>query len=163
MLVAPPRYIRLIVFHKGKRVEKRLRLNRDSVATLKDKATQLRERGVKCRVVCLTTQRLFPHGDIKGEREAGKLWCPYCGDWSFFRVPKPYPKAQAPMFADGEVMSREFFLTVAWRQDLKVCAWCEISENDWYVCRANGTFGSHMGRRRRSSKRGRRSQLRKRR
>lgn len=151
MIVNPPKYIRLVVFHKGKRVEKRLRLSKTTVAALKEKAADLKEKGIKCRIIALTTPRLFPRGDIDEARGLGKLWCPYCGDWSYFRVPKPHRGAEPPDIEAGEEISREFFLTSCWRQGIKVCAWCEISEMDWYVRKVNGTFeqGSSGKRRRR--------------
>lgn len=156
MFVARQKYLRLVVFHNGKRTEKRVRATPDSLNAVKSKAKSLRERGVKCHIVVLTSSRLFPPThEIGTNRWEGKMWCPYCGAWRWFRVPKPYHDSTA--WVEGEPVSREFFLTSCWRQSIKVCSWCEISENDWYVKKANGSFAERPTRRR---KRGRRMKLR---
>lgn len=146
------KYWRLVVFHKGKRTEKRLRRTRENTERIKSKAAELTQRGIKCHIVGLTDSRMFPKGEIAEMRHLGKMWCPYCGDWRWFKVPKQQPHVPPD---DPGTITREMFLNSAWRQGIKVCAWCEITEVDWFVCKANGTFGEAKAVKRR--RRGRRT------
>jgi hypothetical protein len=146
------KYWRLVIFHKGKRTEKRLRRTRENTERIKAKAVELELRGIKHHIVGLTDSRMYPRGDIAEMRHMGKMWCPYCGDWRWFKVPK---LQHAPTPDDPAEITREMFLNSCWRQGIKVCAWCEITEGDWYVCKANGTFGEVKATKRR--RRGRRT------
>ncbi len=149
------KYWRLVVFHKGRRQERRLRRTRENTARIKAKAAELKERGIKCHIVGLTDSRMYPAGDIREERSSGKMWCPYCGEWRWFRVPKAMKELPD---AEPHIITREMFLNSCWRQGIKVCAWCEITEGDWFVCKANGTFGEVRATKRR--RRGRRTRRR---
>ena len=148
------KYWRLVVFHKGKRQERKLRRTHSNTERIKAKALALKEQGIKCHIVGMTDSRMYPRGDIREERALGKMWCPYCGDWRWFRTPKQMKEVPN---TDPGVITREMFLNSCWRQGIKVCAWCEITEGDWFVCKANGTFGEvHATRRSRKGRRTRR-------
>jgi hypothetical protein len=144
------RTYRLIVFNKGKRIEKRVPLQR--LPELKELVRKLRAHGVKCCVALSNitpgAAYLFPPPDeIQERREEGKLWCPYCRDWRWFRIPKAYPNA--------EIMTREWFLNVSRNNETSICAWCEMPITDFYVGRANGIWAEvRTGTRRRRRKPG---------
>lgn len=135
-------YGHLIIFKDGKRIDKRIHVTRmrEAVATVKN----LKEKGYKAHLAYGTDARMYPSGDIEGPRGEGMWWCPYCGSWRWFKIPKANNHA--------ELNSREWFLNSLRSQEIKVCAWCEISEMDWYVKRANGLFGLDTKHRRRRSR-----------
>lgn len=133
---------RLVVFQSGRRIEKRYEDHRLAAPV----AHKLQRKGVKYRVVAakvLERYKYPPLDDDLASRQEGKWWCPYCRDWSFFKVPKFTPGA--------EVGSTEWFLNAAHRQGIRVCAWCLISEVDFSVRMANGEWD--RPRRRRSKRR----------
>jgi hypothetical protein len=140
------KYWRLIIFHKGKRIEKRVLRTPDNTKKLVEKVRELRSQDIKCRLVGQTDKRLYPPPrTISPMRDLGKMWCPECGDWSFFDVPKFTP--------DAPVASEAWYMNSFHNQLIKVCRWCGISEHHWYVKRANFTFGEEKARKRRSSRR----------
>lgn len=117
-----PRW-KVIVFHKGERVEKLFHNPKKGQSLV----AQLSERGVKAHVVC----RRYPHFPPKGEApEPGMLWCPYCRRWRWFKVPKKRPP----------------FSTL----EIKCCAWCWISEDDAFVKNYNGTWTGVVRKKRRN-------------
>lgn len=129
----PGKYWRLVVFHNGKRIEKKAIRTRANTEALVAKRKELLGKGIKVRLVGLTDSRLYPPvHEIQDNRDAGKMWCPHCGDWSYFKVPKYKPHA--------EIGTDDWFNNSYYRQGIKVCSWCGISEAEWYVCRANNSF-----------------------
>lgn len=131
---------RIVVFRDGRRLERRYDDHHDAASLVK----QLKAKGVRYRLV---TSRVLPqfqyppiHDDLSS-RNGGKLWCPYCREWSYFRVPKYTPHA--------EVGSDSWFLNACHRQGLKVCAWCHISQLEFSVKLANGLWSEQPKRRRR--------------
>jgi len=131
---------RLVVFKDGRRVEKKFEDHTNAAPLVK----KLEQAGVKYRLVAskvLTRYRYPPDNDDLSSRLAGKLWCPYCRDWSFFKVPKFTP--------DARIGSVEWFLNGAHRQGLRVCAWCLITELEFSVRMANATWSEQPKRRRR--------------
>ena len=137
----------VIIFKGGKRIDKPVKLSKfpEAVALVK----KLKADGVKAHFAYLTDRRMYPPPREVVERRAeGYLWCPYCGAWRWFKVPKAYK--------DPELGTREWYLTSFHNQLIRVCAWCEISETDWYIKRANNTFGEGTSRRRRRTRRAKR-------
>lgn len=140
------KYWRLVIFHQGKRIEKHVLRTPDNTQKLVAKVKSLREQGVKCRLVGRTDRRMYPpSSQIKAMTNEGKMWCPHCGDWSFFSVPKFTP--------DAEVSTDAWFMNSFHNQLVRACRWCGVSENEWYVKRANFTFGHEKARKRRSTRR----------
>lgn len=134
----------LIVFHKGKRVDKKV--PRANLREAAKKVQALRAKGIKAHLAYRTDNSLYPPGhQIEAMRNDGLMWCPYCRAWRYFRLPKNRPHA--------EMNSREWFLNSFRAQNIKVCSWCEISEVEWYVKRANGTWGEAPKRKRRRNRR----------
>lgn len=106
----------------------------------------LREKGYRAALVPsnVIDKRMYPPPrTIAENRNVGKLWCCYCGDWRYFAVPKFHPHA--------EVASEEWFLNAFHNQLVKVCKWCRISEDDFYIRRVNDTWGEKVPQKRRSS------------
>lgn len=134
---------RLIVYHRGHRVEKRYDDHTEAVAAAK----KLRSKGVKAHVALLRTDRrwLFPPvDDDLSERDAGKLWCPYCRAWRYFKVP--------PFRSGAEFGTDHWYLNTFHKEGIAACSWCLISELDFDVRRANVTW-TEMGKKRRRRKR----------
>jgi len=139
------KWARVIVYHKGKRVVKRV--HRDNLANAVAQVKTLKAKGVKCHLVWRTPSSMFPPAkQVTHMRAEGYMWCPYCRTWRFFSVPR-YRATTEIMDSNG-YLTEALFLNAAANQDLRVCQWCHISENDWYVRRANGTFGETSSRRR---------------
>lgn len=139
----------LLVFHKGKMHEKVIPRTPEKTEQVKQKVRELRAKGIKCHVAGLTDKRKYPPGhEVVENVQAGKKWCPYCGEWRWFKVPK-YTK-------NAEFNTREWFLNSFWRQGIKCCSWCGISEYDFYVGAANADFNEVRGARRRRRGRKRR-------
>lgn len=130
--------VRLVAYHRGRRIEKRYEDHRDAAPIAK----KLKRRGVKISLVTthVIPSREYPDSDLSPRAE-GKLWCPYCGAWRWFKVPK---------FTRGaDVWTEAWFMNSFHRQEIKVCAWCLISEVEFSVRMANATFGEARKRRRR--------------
>lgn len=124
---------RLIVFKGNRRIVKVL--PRERAREVQEKVKELREQGLKAHVAMRTERRAFPPADeIREMREAGMMWCPYCGAWRWFVIPRYTPSA-----AD-DVGSPEWFDNSLHRQEIRACKWCGISAVDWYVRRANQTW-----------------------
>lgn len=134
---------RVVVFHQGRRIER----NSLTLDEGKELVRKLHSKGVKSALVTcdvLLAYRYPPPGDDLSNRNMGMMWCPYCREWRWFKIPK---------FTGGApVGSEPWFMNSFHRQEIAVCAWCRIGENDFHVMRANGTWGN-MGRRRRRKKR----------
>lgn len=132
---------KLVLFLDGKRVEKPVTDPAKGIAAYR----QLQERGVKCKFVGRTDNSLYPPPrTVKEMRAHGKLWCPYCRDWTWFKYPRWVPNA--------EVGSVDWMRNAQLEQNIKTCAWCQISEQDWYVKKANDLWGGPMKIRRRTRK-----------
>jgi len=133
----------LIIIKDGRRLTKIY----DDCRQATKVARALRSKGLRCRVATvgvLTYQRYPPEEDDLSSRNLGKLWCPYCRDWSYFKVPK--------FHAAAEVGSDEWFMNSYHRQGIAACAWCHISEMDFYVRQVNDTWAV-IGKRRTRRKR----------
>jgi len=128
---------RLIVFHKGRRIEKKMGPEEGMM-----KMKELVGRGHKAHFAYKTSRSLFPPVDdnlaLRGD---GMWWCPFCRRWRWFKVPK--------FTTDASVGSDAWYLNSFHRQQIKICAWCHISEMDFDVRRANGTWGEERRRRHR--------------
>ena len=132
---------RLIVFHKGRRIEKHMD-PAEGMAKMKD----LVERGYKAHYVYKTERSLYPpRSDNLALMKEGMWWCPFCRRWRWFKVP--------PFKEDAVTFSNDWYLNSFHRQEIKICAWCHISEMDFDVRRANGTWGEERRRRRRKRRR----------
>lgn len=132
------------MYHNGKRTTKSV--SPRSIRAANDKVKELKARGVKVHLVYLTERRQFPPPDsIEANRNEGRLWCPYCGAWRWFTVPKFKP--------DAEVGSEPWFMNSFHRQGIRVCQWCHISVLEWYVCKANNIFAEKPIIRRRRKRR----------
>lgn len=107
----PPKKWKLIVFHGRRRIETKPTSN---LAALVDRAKQLKDRGIRFRVVCSNSGNAPPKGHPE---TAGQIWCPYCRAWSYFTVPK-----------DG----------LYWERNVAVCQWCHIPEDDYWLRRWAG-------------------------
>jgi hypothetical protein len=133
--------VRLVVYHRGRRIEKRYEEHTEA-ATM---AKKLRRKGVKFALVTARvapSRRFPPDGDdLSARRAEGMLWCPYCGAWRWFKVPKFTPGA--------EVWTEAWFMNSFHRQEIKVCGWCRISEYEFEIRMVNGTFSEQRKRRRR--------------
>lgn len=145
-MIAAPKWWRIVLFKNGRRIEKRLPASQRDAAVAK--VRQLREKGVRAHLVPsnVIRNRMWPSGDIKEHRDAGELWCPYCGAWRWFKIPRAYPNA--------EFMSVEWYLNSFRNQEIRVCAWCCITMLDFYVCKANGTWAEVKGGHRRFTGKG---------
>lgn len=135
---------RLILFKDGRRLEKRYEDHRDAVTIVRT----LRKKGVKATVAtCLVVnaRKYPPADDDLHARDEGMLWCPYCGAWRWFKVPKFTPHTK--------VMTAPWIMNSMHRQDIRVCAWCQISLHDFWVRKANGITAETAGTRRRKKKR----------
>lgn len=140
------RFGRVVVFQNGARVEKLVPKSKLMLA--KERVKEMQERGVRCHLVYRTDKATFPPPrTVQLMRDEGKLWCPHCRTWRFFSVPK------FKLSAVEEVGSHDWFMNSMHRQGIKVCQWCHISEFDWYVQKANRTFGEHTQRRKRRKRR----------
>lgn len=136
MFISETKYFRLVVFTGGKRIEKRV--PRKNLPALVAKRKELQEVGVKCHIVGMTENRLFPPvRSIRENLEDGKLWCPYCGAWRFFNVPKAYVHA--------EFGTREWYMNVYRNNETRCCAWCDMPIKDYYICRVNGIYEEVWG------------------
>jgi hypothetical protein len=137
----------LVIYHKGKRIEKLIDDPRPYLPQVK----ALRGKGAKVNLIPMKApeSRYYPpaEDDLSNLAE-GMLWCPYCGDWRYFVVPPYRPQAEAD--------SREWWLNLYATQGIRSCKWCTISTQDWYVKRANGLFGNMDGKRKRKSRKSRR-------
>lgn len=134
----------LIVFKDGKRIDKAVQPHNHKKA--RKAAKQLRKRGVKAVFAYATDKRMFPpKGSVREKRDEGMWWCVYCGAWRWFRVPKGYEVAEAG--------TREWYMNVFRNQLIRVCAYCEISEHDWFIKRANSLWGETRVPKRRSRSR----------
>lgn len=131
---------RLVIFKDGRRIEKRYEDHRLAAPVVE----KLQRGGIKYRIVAakvLERYRYPPLDDDLSSRNGGKWWCPYCRDWSYFKVPKFTPNA--------EVGSVEWFMNGAHRQGIRICAWCLITEMEFSVRMANSTWAEQPRRRRR--------------
>ena len=134
--------VRLILFKDGRRLEKYYDDHTEAIPIVR----KLKRNGIKATLVTckVASSRALPpaHDDLSARAE-GMLWCPYCGAWRWFKVPE---------FRKGATftpINLQAYLNSCYRQGLKVCAWCCISENEFSVCVANGTWGNKDKRRRR--------------
>jgi hypothetical protein len=131
---------RLVVFQNGRRIERGYEDHRLAAPIAK----KLQRKGVKYRIVASKVLDRYKYppldDDLEMHRDEGKWWCPFCRDWSFFKVPKFTPNA--------EIGSTEWYLNGAHRQGLRVCAWCLITEMEFYVRMANGEWDRPRRRRR---------------
>lgn len=137
---------RVIVFKDGRRIEKRINDHTKAIPVVRE----LRRKGLRVALVLshVVDKRRYPSGDIEEERFAGKWWCPYCGAWRWFKVPKFKENGVTVDLTDTQ-----FYLNSCFRQGLRVCAWCYVSENEWSVKNANGTWAEQPKRRRRRRRR----------
>lgn len=141
-----PKFV-LIVFDRGHRREK-VTTNLRSASEL---CKELNERdGIKAHVAARSMHgiREYPSGELDAMND-GMMWCPYCRRWRWFTFPKFTPRA--------EVGSAEWMLNSMLEQEIRVCAWCRISELDFYVKRANGLSDMSRKRRRNRSRRRKRT------
>ena len=93
-------------------------------------------RGIKAHLVC----RRLPQFPPKGEREdEDQLWCCYCRRWRFFAVPKK------------KCVQRTI--------GLRLCKWCGISEEEFYIVKYNNLW-NRAPRKRKSKGRKKRKQRR---
>lgn len=131
MRVANTNYFRLVIFKDGKRIEKKV--HREHLPQLISTYKKLQALEVKCHVVGMTENRLYPYTkDIEREREAGKYWCPYCGAWRYFNVPRAYK--------EPEILSREWYMNVYRNNETMCCAWCDMPIKDYYISLVNGIY-----------------------
>jgi len=139
-----PNYGHVVIYKNGKRIDKRV--HKSKLRDAADRVKQLKAQGVKAHLVWRTDSGTYPPPrEIKPMRDLGQLWCPYCRAWRWFAVPKFTPGAP--------VCSPEWYMNSYHRQSLKVCKWCTISMLDFWVCKANGTFGEVYGAKRSRKKR----------
>lgn len=140
------KWFKLVIFKDGKRIEKRV--PRSKLPELMRIYKELKDRGTRCCVVGITEKRRYPPPhSIAENRDEGKLWCPYCGDWRYYKIPRAY--------SNPEPLSREWFMNVYRNNETRICSWCEISVKDWYVCAANNIHSEVWdGPRRRRTKKG---------
>lgn len=131
MYVGTTNYFRLVIFAGGKRIEKRV--SRKHLPQLVKTRKELQERGVKCHIVGLTENRLYPRTrDVESNRAEGRYWCPYCGAWRYFNVPRAYK--------NPEPLSREWYMNVYRNNEHQLCAWCDMPLRDWYIAVVNGIY-----------------------
>lgn len=132
---------RLVVFHRGRRIEKKMDPE-EGMTRMKE----LVAKGHKAHYVYKTTRSLFPPVDDNlALMNDGMMWCPFCRRWRWFKVPK---------FKDDVPFGcNDWYLNSFHRQEIRVCAWCHISEMDFDVRRANGSWGEDRKRRRRKRRR----------
>ena len=129
--VSHGKYGYLIVFKDGHRIEKRVPMSKFPEAKARVKA--LKEQGIKAHLAYASESRRFPPAEsISDHRNEGQLWCPYCGAWRWFKVPKLYPSA--------EIMTWQWYMNSFHNQNIAVCSWCAISTLDALVGQVNGIF-----------------------
>lgn len=139
------KWARVVVFKDGHRIEKKVHVDHLAKGVAAVKAA--REKGYKAHLVYRTADSVFPPPkQIAAKRDEGYLWCPYCRAWRFFSVPK-YKALASVVDSNGNLILQGYLNAMA-NQDMKVCQWCTISENEWYVRKANGTWGESTRRRR---------------
>lgn len=144
------KYGRVVIFHKGKRIAKRV--HRDNLAEAAARVKKLREQGFRAHLVFRTDSGTFPPPrTIEPMRDLGKWWCPYCRAWRFFSVPR-YKASNQPISDGYGPISDRFYMNSCAMQQIRLCQWCLISENDFYVRKANGTWGEINTTRRRRRK-----------
>lgn len=136
--------VRLVVFKDGHRLVKPFDDHKEAARYAKQLPESIRKRIVTNVVV---PRFSYPSGDDDlTARAEGKLWCPFCRDWSYFRVPK------FKHGVTGSITDEPMFLNSCHRQDIKVCSWCHITELDFNVRMANNTFGEERRRRRKKKR-----------
>lgn len=131
---------KIVVFKDGRRICKNFPDIRDATPIAK----KLRDKGVRFRIVTSRAVEKYkypPSYDDLSARDDGKLWCPYCRDWSHFKVPRFKPHAL--------IGSEEWFLNSLHRQGIRCCSWCHITEMEFSIRVANGTWAEKPKRRRR--------------
>lgn len=133
----------LIAFEHGRRIEKLTRDVRGAMVV----AEQLREKGIKAHVASRNGMGL-KHYPVGRPEDESQLWCPYCRRWRWFKIPS--------LKRHVEIGSTEWMLNSFHNQEIRICAWCCISELDFHVKRANGLSDLQGKRRRNRSKRRRR-------
>lgn len=125
------KWFRLVIFKDGKRIEKKV--HRKHMSELVRTYKQLQAVGVKCHIVGMTDARMYPNPrSIERNREEGKYWCPYCGAWRFFRVPRAYN--------NPEILSREWYMNVYRNSETLCCSWCDMPLKDYYICVVNRIY-----------------------
>lgn len=132
---------RIVVFNNGRRIEKTYDDHHDAAIV----ARKLKAKGVRYRLVLNDVLRKYQYPPLEDNieylRGEGLWWCPYCREWSYFRVPKFTPGAP--------IWSEAWILNSFHRQGLKICSWCRMSEAEFYVKHANGIWNEKPRRRRR--------------
>mgnify|MGYP001396176301 CR=1 FL=1 len=122
---------KVVVFKDGRRIEKTYDDHKEAQGIVK----RLAVKGIKVRLITCTAIRKFyypPEDDNLYCRTIGMLWCTYCRDWSYFKVPR---------FKQGTVIGTlDWFMNTFHRQGIPVCAWCYVPDNDYYVMKANATW-----------------------
>ena len=103
----------------------------------------LKERGVESRLI--SKKRAFgPKGE---DPDDGRLWCPYCRRWTEFVV--PYGD---DVLGATAVESLQVYYEMCNRSDIRVCLWCTVSTQEYYVKFFNPDLW-HVGSTRRKPKR----------
>lgn len=132
----------VLVYHKGKRIVKPVP---DAKAGL-TLVEQLKAKEIAAHLV--SKLKAFPP---KGEAQDGQLWCPYCRRWREFRVPRGDEDAPIGSYAwQNAVLSR---------LEIRICPWCGMTDQEFYVKTFNNLWLVD-NRRRRPKKAGRRHRVR---
>jgi len=130
---------KLVVFHKGQRIERPVA---DKVK-LAEAYRTLKAKGAKVHIVS-RVRAYWPNTDDEGPADPGMLWCPYCRAWRWFSVPK---------VKDAEFLTDQYFRNFQARNQIHICQWCGISEDDFHVRQMNSLWGQERRRRRRRVRR----------
>ena len=122
---------RVVVYHKGRRVERKI--PKTQIKEAAEWVKTQKAQGVKAHLVYRTDMSVFaPAEEMDDNFSAGRWWCQYCRSWRYFTVPSYTDRD------DLEVGSEDWFMNSFFLQGVRCCRWCRISENDWYVKKANG-------------------------
>lgn len=123
----------MVIFHKGKRIEKLVFDQKASIATYKS----LRDKGVR---VCFVSRvrGYWPKSNDAGPPDPGMLWCPYCREWRWFRVPETKRGNFEPM---SEEWMDQLYRRVLSNSTTPWCSWCHISVADFEVKQKNDMWG----------------------
>lgn len=104
---------------------------------------RMRRGGTKVHLV--SCRRAFPP---KGDEPLDtKMWCPYCRKWRDFVV--PFGDDDAIMVNPDGSINLNAYYSLCRRSEIRVCLWCTVSVQDFWVKMYNPDLWTDAVRRRR--------------
>lgn len=124
---------KLVIFHKGKRIEKSVADKQALVAAYR----KLQGQGVKVHIVS-KHRGYWPKTDDEGPSNPDMTWCPYCRKWRYFSIPEV---KEGPFEPHSEEWLDSLHRRVLNSSLIPWCQWCHISFMDFDVRRMNDMVG----------------------